>query len=184
MKINAVFKCKEPVIETNECFIEGIELMTDSQFKVFSKNLFKDYDFIERNIDNMYNDNNGIKHCILAMNNETGDGILIESSGYSNCQYSSFVPHIKSYINEQVSLVVAQVLSAAIFNNKLEFDLDEISAEYGINIQDGSGFINIFTKQLKEISDIEQFEFEEDVLYLTLDSDMYPNQGMKMGEIK
>ena len=184
MKINAVFMRKESAIETKNCVMESMIFLSDTQFKHFSQNLLEDYDFIERNIDNMYTDTDGVQHCILAMNEKTGDGILINSSGSTYARYSSFVPHIKPYIEEQIRLVISDILSEAIFNDKLEIDLEDVSEQHGINIADGSGFINIFSKQLEEISDIENFDYEEGILYLTLDSGGHPKQGMKMEGIK
>ena len=182
MKINAIFMRKEPEIEVQECFVEAIESMTANKFYSFSKNLLKDYEFIEHNTDKMFRDSDGRQHCILAMNEDTGDGILIDASGGSCARYSAFVPNIKSYITEQISILADKILCEAIFDYKLDFEMEEVSQQYGMAINESNGIGCMLVECLKSITDIEHFEVEDGVIYLTLDRDMYPNHGVEMEE--
>ena len=167
MKINAKFLRKEPKIETNPCFVEVIEPMTDSEFNRFGRNLLKDYDFIELNIDNMYHDGDGTCHCVLALNMETGDGVLIDSSGSKYARYSSFVPHIKPYIDQQIALVIDRIMSQALTNNRLSFDLEDLSEQCGVRIGEINGISEMFVAQLDQKMEIYDYEFEDGFLYIT-----------------
>ena len=181
MKLNAIFTRKEPEIIPKECVIEHIEMMSNSQFNHFRKKLLHDYDFIEDNIDNMFHDKNGILHAITAINEDTGDGILIDSSGSAYARYSSYLPKILPYIKEQVWEVCNKVVSEAIFDMKKEFDLEEISDKYGLPLREGNGIVNLFVQQLQEIDDVGELEFFDDGIFdLNLNPDGYPDRYNEM----
>lgn len=60
-----------------------------SEFLSFTRNLLKDYPFIEENIDLMYRDIKGLYHCILVKEKGSTSGILVESEGYSYARYAA-----------------------------------------------------------------------------------------------
>lgn len=65
MKINVPLRRKDKEIETNPCVIEKTVELSADWFDHFSENLLNDYDFILENTDCMYQDQNGINHCLL-----------------------------------------------------------------------------------------------------------------------
>ncbi len=154
MKINANFKRKDDEIRTTECIIEHVEFLSNSGFNYFSKNLLDDHLFIENNIDYMFYD--GVQHSILAVNEETGDGILVDSSGSAYARYSSFVPKILPYIKEQVAMVCDKILSE--MDKTTEFNLEEISQKYGLPLREGNGIVTLLAEQLQKTVDVEFYD--------------------------
>lgn len=183
MKINAVFKRKDPEITPKECVIGYVKLMNDTKFNHFKNHLLENQAFIEEHLEDMYHDTDGTLHCLMAMNEVNGDGILIDSEGSNYARYSSFVPNIKPYIEQQIAIAAEHILSSAIFNNQTTFDLSELSNEIGITIVDDDGIGEMFVNYLREVKDIEHFEMAEGTIEVTLDSDMYPKHGLEMGGI-
>lgn len=95
MKINVPFRRKDTEIEISPCIVEkAVELPTEL-FKHFSENLLNDYDFILENIDCMYQDKDGMNHCLLILGEGQEDGILVESEGSAYARYSAFVPNAR-----------------------------------------------------------------------------------------
>lgn len=92
MKINVPLRRKDTEIETNQCVVEKTVELSADWFDHFSQNLLNDYDFILENADRMYQEQNGINHCLLVLGEGRDDGILIESEGSSYARYSAFVP--------------------------------------------------------------------------------------------
>ena len=82
IKTNAIFHRKMIEIEAQPCVIEAIELMNQEQYDSFSRNMLADRDFIRDRKKDMYVDENGTMHCLLVINEDSGDGIVIDSSGY------------------------------------------------------------------------------------------------------
>lgn len=100
MKINAQLRRKESEIEYYQTEVEYVKLLSDREFTDFSESLLFDKNFMADNVELMYTDKNDYKHCILLINEEDGDGILVDSSGSNYARYSAFLPKIKSAIDQ------------------------------------------------------------------------------------
>ena len=71
--------------------IEATVTLSASQFDHFKKNLLRDYSFIEEHAERMYQDNDGVMHCIFVTAEESPYGILVESEGYNYARYSAYL---------------------------------------------------------------------------------------------
>ena len=113
---NAIFFRKVSELETQPCVIESIQMMNQTDYDEFSKGLLRDRSFISDKKEDMFTDPSGQTHCLLALNQESGDGIMINSSGYDYARYISFMPNIKAYIDQQITQVANQILEEAAEN--------------------------------------------------------------------
>ena len=95
MKINVPFRRKDTEIEVNPCIVEKAVELPAELFEHFSENLLNDYDFILENIYCMYQDKDGVSHCLLILGEGQNDGILVESEGSAYARYSAFVPNAR-----------------------------------------------------------------------------------------
>ena len=91
MKMNVQLQRKVSEIETYPCVVEKIVELSESDYAYFYQNLLNDYDFIRDNLDAMYEDGEGVFHCLLVLGEGQEDGILVESEGCSYARYSAFV---------------------------------------------------------------------------------------------
>lgn len=101
MKINVPFRRKDTEIETSPCVVEKTVELSADWFDHFSQNLLNDYDFILENTDCMYQDQNGVSHCLLVLGKGLDDGILVESEGSSYARYSAFVPNARQILKQE-----------------------------------------------------------------------------------
>lgn len=173
LKTNAIFERKLSALETQPCVIEAIELLSNKDYEKFINNLLVDRQFISDRKDDMYIDSKGQTHCLLAMNEESGDGVLINSSGYDYARYVGFVPNIKSYIEQQISLVVDQIIKDAIentSNGNWIIYREEVSENYGVTIKENNGIGGMLLNELEGRKEIAEISIEEGcfdmVLYL------------------
>ena len=74
MNINAIFQKKDCEINTEPCVIEKTVELTEKEYDHFYHNLLEDYSFIAENSDCMYQDNNGVRHCMLVLGKGIPDG--------------------------------------------------------------------------------------------------------------
>ena len=95
MKINVPFRRKDTEIEISPCIVEKSIELPANLFEHFFQNLLNDYDFILENTDYMYQDKNGVSHCLLILGEGQNDGILVESEGSAYARYSAFVPNAR-----------------------------------------------------------------------------------------
>ena len=73
MKINVPLRRKDTEIETSPCVVEKTVELSADWFDHFSQNLLNDYDFILENTDCMYQEQNGVSHCLLTPTPTFGD---------------------------------------------------------------------------------------------------------------
>ncbi len=91
--MRAIFTRKEPYITASEFVVEKVVTLPKEQYLHFADNLMDRQDFIEENMDLMYEED-GIWHCILVTGEGMDEGILVESEGVSYARYSAFVPSV------------------------------------------------------------------------------------------
>lgn len=171
MKINIPFRRKDSEIETSPCVVEKTVELSADWFDHFSQNLLNDYDFILENIDHMYQDNDGVNHCLLVLCEERDDGIIVESEGSAYARYSAFVPNarqlwlleqyqsLNEFGNEMCRLADKYVQKA--LNGQLDcqyrIDFDEVRFRYRNSDFNGQLFMDMLSDR-DEIDDIEFFD--------------------------
>ena len=133
MKINVPLRRKDKEIETNPCVVEKTVEMSADWFDHFSENLLNDYDFILENTDCMYEDTDGVSHCLLVLGKGRDYGILVESEGSSYARYSAFLP------NARQLLQLEQRYTPALqdYCDRMQAAMDEIVRTAPFHHQDG-----------------------------------------------
>lgn len=179
----AILQRKISEFNTQNCVIEGIELMNGSEFEEFSNNLLEDRDFIIERKEEMYRDSMGQIHVLLALDRDGGDGILIDSQGHNYARYTAFMPNIKPYIEEQISIAAENTS-----NGSWAIYFDEIEENHGLIVKENSGIGTMLLDILHRREEIAEIEIEDEcfdiTLYLdyciNLDEEIKPSQNMKM----
>lgn len=96
--VNAVFERKPDCLGTTPCQIEKVVEVPAEEYKAFSEHLYRDQTFIEENIDLMYYDGEGIRHCLLVLGEGAGDGILVESEGAEYARYAAHFSGARRFV--------------------------------------------------------------------------------------
>lgn len=105
--INAVMSHKVTDFHTKPYIVEKAIPLMEDQFFYFKTHLMKDSDIIADNIDHMYEDKNGVQHCLLVYDSEGGDGILVDSLGYDYARYCQYIPRAKELVEQHNSPKIA-----------------------------------------------------------------------------
>ena len=187
----AIFERKISAFHTRECEINGIELMNDKEFEIFSKNLLSEQSFIADRKDEMYIDSAGKIHGLFALNIDSGDGILIDSQGYDYPRYVAFMPNIKPYIDKQISMVAEQIIKEAVentSNGSWAIYFDEIEESHGIVVKENNGIDAMLLDAITSRDEIAEIEVLDDCFDMTiyldycsnLDEEIKPSQNMNM----
>ena len=187
----AIFERKISEFHTRECAINGIELMNDKEFEEFSNNLLEDRDFIIDRKEEMFIDSTGQIHGLLALNVESGDGILIDSQGHKYARYTAFMPNIKPYIEQQISMIAEQIIKEAAentSNGSWAIYFDEIEESHGLVVKENNGIGTMLLDALTIRDEIAEIEVLDDCFDMTiyldycsnLDEEIKPSQNMNM----
>lgn len=190
MKINIPFRRKDSEIETSPCVVEKTVELSADWFDHFSQNLLNNYDFILKNINHMYQDNNGVNHCLLVLCEGRDDGIIVESEGSSYARYSAYLPCARKLIQQEQypSLTahademrwLADKYVQKALNGQLDcqyrIDFDEVR-----NLCRHSEFNEeLFMDMLSDRAEIDDAEFLDDGCTVTI-SELYLRQENEEG---
>lgn len=98
--MNAVMNRKADCYETKKCVVEKVIDVHETEFKkMLEKPLERNY-YLEpyRRLMGFYND---AYHCVLFVDQNSGDGLLVNSEGSGYARYSQFIPNAKDIILKQ-----------------------------------------------------------------------------------
>ena len=171
IKTNAIFHRKMIQIEAQPCVIEAIELMNQEQYDSFSRNMLADRDFIRDRKKDMYVDENGTLHGLLVLNEDSGDGVIIDSNGYDYARYVGFMPNIKPYIDQQIAHVADQIFKEAsenTSNGSWTVFIDEIAEHYDLSVTANNGIGTLLLNELQSREEIAEISLEDNCFDLTL----------------
>lgn len=79
---------------THEYVVEKALPVSNYRFRQITADPMQGHQEIQDNIDNMYYDGHQY-HCLLIYDKENGDGLLVESEGYSYARYAQYIPQAK-----------------------------------------------------------------------------------------
>ena len=113
MIIQAELKCKQTGCEADTCAVDKVIELPSPRFRLFSRALLADYDFIAENKNAVRHDDDS-RHCLLILNFEVTDLAAA----------ASLVEHIGDYI---LTPEISSPQEAAI--DELNFTMDVHSAE-------------------------------------------------------
>lgn len=82
---------KEQILPEDEFVVVKEVVISLKQFDKFINRMLDDYDFIEKNKDLMYIDENNVWHAIFVTAEEMDYGILVQSEGYNFARYSAYL---------------------------------------------------------------------------------------------
>ena len=97
MIIRAELKCKQTGCEADPCAVDKVIELPSPRFRLFSRALLADYDFIAENKNAIRHDEDA-RHCLLILDAEGKDGFLVDPQGYNYARYSAFVPNARSLL--------------------------------------------------------------------------------------
>lgn len=139
MKIRANMHFKDEYTCDEECIVERAVTISPAEFDYICKHLLEDNSYIADNLDAMYYDGNKL-HCLLLINDTTGNGLLINSEGSEYARYHSYIPNARQIVIlnkypvlnnfiERMSDVADDILA------KATAELSEDNDEYEVDVE-------------------------------------------------
>ncbi|MBD5182506.1 MAG: hypothetical protein HDS99_01760 [Bacteroidales bacterium] len=95
--LNAALNRKADFYAPEKCVVEKVVELPETAFKKLLENPLKDQYFIKQYRELMGVEG-GMHHCILAIDSNSGDGLLIKSEGSDYARYSQYIPNAKDIV--------------------------------------------------------------------------------------
>mgnify|MGYP002621161687 FL=1 len=148
MKINATLRCKETLFEPHEYEVDNVIEAPHNEFEYFKSHLLGEHDFIADYATYMKEKATAGYHCIILLDKDGNDGIIIDTQGTDYARYSAYFPNarqaVKSPLLEMPKEVyeyakaiteeVDNIVKNALYNCEngcYSFPLSEINEELG-----------------------------------------------------
>ena len=108
LKFNSTLNHKQSDYKPYEVEVEKVITLYGRQFDEMKEFVLNDNPWIKEYSDLMYIDSNDVAHCLLFIDNETGDGILVEAEGCGYARKSQFIPNARALL-ESNELTAAEI---------------------------------------------------------------------------
>ena len=126
LKFNSTLDHKQSDYKTREIIVEKVITLYGKSFSELKDHPLRDDPYIAQNRDLMYIDSDDVAHCLLMVDYDSGDGVLVESEGSNYARKSQFIPNSRALIesNEltvsERKLHTADATKSVTFKNRLK----------------------------------------------------------------
>ena len=161
---------KEAELRTDDCKIEAVVKLSEDGFNTFRNRLLADYDFIAEHRDYMYQDRNGVSHCLLVLGEGQTDGVLVESEGSTYARYSALLPNGRDFMQNQIRLMADELIkegTAHTENGSWVIGFDEISQHCDTTVTPTNGIGQMLINELQSRDEISAVIATEDCIEMT-----------------
>ena len=110
LKFNSTLNHKKSDYQTREIIVEKVITLYGKSFSELKDHPLHDDPYIAENCDLMYIDSNDTAHCLLMVDSNSGDGILVESEGSNYARKSQFIPNARALVENSEFTVSEQKL--------------------------------------------------------------------------
>ena len=110
LKLNSTFNHKQSEYKTHDVIVEKVITLYGRSFSELKDYPLRDDQHIAENRDLMYIDDNDAAHCLLMVDYDSGDGILVESEGMSYARKFQFIPNARALVENSELTVSEQKL--------------------------------------------------------------------------
>ena len=169
-RTNAQLMRKEAELRTDDCKIEAVVTLSEDGFDSFRHRLLSDYDFIAEHRDYMYQDRNGVSHCLLVLGEGQTDGILVEAEGSTYARYSALLPNGRDFMQNQIRMMADELIkegTAHTENGSWVVGFDEISQHFDTTVTPTNGIGQMLIDELQSRDEISAVIATEDCIEMT-----------------
>ena len=170
MKMNVCWRRKDTQIETDPCVIQNVIELPESEYARFYQNLLDDYDFIAEHQDAMFY-KDGHEHALLVLGEGQKDGILVSSEGTNYARYSSFIPHAREIVQDDIRRLADYCIREGTANSEdgsWAVTYEELSCHFDeAAVSSQNGFGKLLKEELRQREEIKELIMTEDCIEMT-----------------
>ena len=182
LNLQAVFERKTNEFPVRDCVIEKIVELSEEEYRQFKNNLLRDTGFIAESADFMLMDGNGLNHCLLVLDKNNSEGVLIQSEGYDYARYASLLPGARDFITVRLGKLADQIIrdgTQNTSNGTWAVYFDEIKEQYDATLNFDNGIGAMLLSIMEARPEMAEVEPMEDGYDMTFYLDYCPNLDEK-----
>jgi hypothetical protein len=151
------------------CQIEKIIELPQDEFDFLAYNPFIDRGFISENR-NYMGKWDGIYHCLLVLDEDGYDGVLIEAEGYNSIRYGAYVSHARDFVECELERVACHYLKSIPpdpATGDISICLEDIEKYTGAEVRNDNVIARMFYRTLQNHPTVADVTAAGDCLIVT-----------------
>lgn len=179
---SAQLRRKESEQRVDRCKIEAVVELDSDQFYDFRNHLFDNQEFIKEHLDSMYQDSDGINHCLLVLGAGESDGVLIESEGSLYARYSALLPNARMFMQTQIEAIADKIIREGCTQTKdgaWAISFDEVSQYFNADVTPRNTLGEMLINELCMRDDVLDIRATDDCIEMKYDTDQINDQDEK-----
>lgn len=178
LKFNSTLNHKANSYKTYEISVEKVITLYGNSFNRLKNDALDDNSYIAKNRDLMYIDSDDVAHCLLFVDYDSGDGLLVESEGADYARKSQFISNARALLesNELTAAEtrlhsslkkIADKIAELAHCGENSFAFEELLEKFDLDLK--SLLRDSVTETLREREDIQMAESH------SIDADFQPD---------
>ena len=172
---------KEPELRVDKCKVEAVVELDRNRFCDFQTHLFENQEFIKEHRDLMYQDRDGVSHCLLVLGEGEEDGILVESEGSLYARYSALLPNARDFMQKHIQTMAEALIkqgTAQTANGSRVIGFDEISQHFDTTVTPNNGIGQMLIAELEARDEVFEIIATEDCIEMIFCFGNAPNLSL------
>ena len=171
MRGKARFNNKATDIGNVDSFVvESVHTLSHAEFEDFSDSLLENYPFIAERADSLGVDEQDRCRCLLILDEDDDNGILVHSAGYDYARYSSYYPNAKMHLKNEIRQVAEAIVKGRFGdteNGSWIIGFDDIKEHFDLTVSPNNGIGTLLLEELEAQEEIGEIVATEDCLQIT-----------------
>ena len=139
--------------------VTAVHTLSHEAFETFSDTLLERKDFIAERTRELRVDEMGRCCCLLVLDEEENDGILVHSAGFDYARYTSYYPNAKTHLKNEIRQVAEDIAKGRFGEGKDSewiVDFDDIKEHFDLTVTPNNGIGSLLLEELRNRSEIDE----------------------------
>ena len=152
MKFKANFTEKPVNFQMDDCQIEKVVELSHDDFCRLKITPLADQSFVQENKDCMFH-SDGVIHCLLALGQDSNDGVLIDAEKYDYARLAAYIPGMRDIVNAQMDRAADFIIRWGTENTASGgwcVYFEDLEEHLDLTVREGSGLDSMLRAALKQ----------------------------------
>ena len=132
--------------------VEAVHTLSHAEFENFSDSLLESYPFIAERADSLGVDEQDRCRCLLILDEDDDNGILVHSAGYDYARYTSYYPNAKMHLKNEIRQVAEAIVRDRFGdteNGSWIVGFDDIKEHFDLTVSPNNGIGTLLLEELE-----------------------------------
>lgn len=177
MKLKLQLRCKQSEFRLSNCLIDKVIVLPQSEFSDLMEHPLSGRDWITENRGLMHCSEKDM-HCLLALGEDSVDGLVIEAEGYDYARYAAYLPGAGTLVLNEVRQAADFIVRNGVTNSttgSMVTTFSQLEESLGLKVNPGNGFDEMILRELNLREEVWDAELHEGGFNTTFDTDFCLN---------